>query len=212
MKPQNSSQRDVLAHAVVVGGVFFGCASFFIAPAMQKRADTRAELVAVSSQLSESEALSKRSDALLSTLNNAQQYEQAILDRSAAASDELSLYEAYRSISSDLGIEIVRFDPRSIASTVPTRSRRGEESKAVSPEFAASVRIDASGPLPAIIELIDRISTEAGFVRVRSARITPNDEVGDDGVTLSLECEHYGFRVPDPSELFTEDAADGEGA
>lgn len=212
MNPQHASQRDVLAHAVVIGGVFFGCASFFIAPAMQKRADTQAELVAISTQFNESESMSRHFNALLSTHSSAEQYEHAILERSAAASDELSLYEAYRSISSDLGIEIVRFDPRSIASTAPTRSRRGEETKAVSPEFAASVRIDASGPLPAIIELIDRISTEAGFVRVRSARITPNEEAGEDGVTLSLECEHYSFKVPDPSELFTEDQAEGEGA
>jgi len=212
MKPQHASQRDVLAHAVVVGGVFFACASFFVAPAMQKRADTRAELVAISTQLNESEARSRHSDALLNTLRSADRYEHAILERSAAASDELSLYEIYRSISTDLGIEIVRFDPRAVSSAAPSRSRRGEESKAVTPEFAASVRIDASGPLPAIIELIDRISSEAGFVRVRSARITPNEEAGEGGVTLSLECEHFSFRVPDPSELFADDKSDGEGA
>jgi hypothetical protein len=99
-----------------------------------------------------------------------------------------------------------------VSSAAPTRSRRGEQSKTVSPVFAASVRIDASGPLPAIVELIDRISSEAGFVRVRSARITPNEEAGHDGVTLSLECEHFSFRVPDPSELFAPDETEGEGA
>lgn len=213
MKQSRSTQRDLFAHTIVICGMFFGAASFFIAPAIQQRSTTEAQLQAISSQQLREQATAGLADAAVETLQQARRFEQAILDRSAASSDELALYEVYRNLSSELGIEIVRFDPRPISASAPGRSSKQSDSDKITPDFGASVRIDASGSLDAIVELIDRISSETGFVRIRSARITPNDEFGPGGVTLGLECEHYSFSVPDPSELVSDnEESEGNGA
>lgn len=213
MKQSGSTQRDLLAHTVVICGMFFGAASFFVAPAMNERDTAQAQLQAISTQQQLDQSSAGLADAAVQTLQQARLYERAIVDRSEASRDELALYEIYRNLSTELGIEIVRFDPRPITSSAPGRSSRQSDSEKVVPVFGASVRVDASGSLDSIVELIERISAEAGFVRIRSARITPNDEFGPSGVTLGLECEHFSFRVPDPRELSTDtEESEGNGA
>lgn len=209
MKPSAPTHRDMFAHAIVVAGLFFGASAFFVAPVIEEQQKARSELAAVYTQASRRENSALLSTATGIALKRAEQYRLAIESRSAASEDELTLYEVYRNISADLGISINRFDPRPLATTSGRRSRGKTEEKQVEPEFGASVRIDASGTLDSVIELIDRLSTVAGFVRIRSARITPNGETGTGGVMLTLECEHYSFAVPEPGSLADPDESGG---
>lgn len=201
MKSSLPTPRDIFAHAIVVAGLFFGASAFFVAPVIEEHENSRSELAAIYAQASERENLAVISTATRTALKQAEQYEQAIEVRSAASEDELTLYEIYRDISTDLGISIDRFDPRPIAVSAPRRTRGKEEAKQLRPDFGASVRVDATGSLDSVISLIDRLNAEAGFVKITSARITPNGETGTGGVRLHLECEHYSFTVPDPKTL-----------
>jgi hypothetical protein len=207
-----TNPRELIAHAVIVSGIVFGAAAMLIAPRLEEQASRHAQLAAAQA---EAQAIAERArlqHEAQGVIKQVSRIEEAIETRSAQASDEIALHRAYHDAADRYGLSIERFDPSPI-NRAPSR-RRGDKKgpELPSPQFASTVRIDATGTLDAVIEFVEFISGHAGFVKFESLRITPDSETVASGVRLSLETEHYSFAIPDPESMASADpSADGEG-
>ncbi|MFU8830169.1 MAG: hypothetical protein ACNA8P_12150 [Phycisphaerales bacterium] len=198
MSRNNPSTRDIFAQAVIVSALAFAASSMYIAPIVEDRDNTLATLQAINAEIYRSSDRDPRAGAAEAAIQTASRYRLAIDERSRYANDELALYETYRHLAEQTGITIDRFDPREIRATA--RPRGKDSAREVRPDFAAAVRIDATGDLPSVIDFIDRLGHEAGFVRIRSSRITPNGNQDNPTVRMTLEAEHFSFSLPGPAE------------
>ncbi|MFG0292902.1 MAG: hypothetical protein ACIAQF_12755 [Phycisphaerales bacterium JB065] len=193
-----SSTRQTIAHAIVVCGIIFAACSFVIAPLEKERASNERELNSLQARVATSakQELSKQANARV--LERANEYERAIQTRSEGANDELALHQVYHELASKWDIEIDRFDP----SVIKVSTSRGKKDKdLLKPDFAASVRIDAVGTLDHVVAMLDELTRKAGFVSVRSMKISPLSGSADKRVKMRLECDHYSFAIPQGSDL-----------
>ena len=201
----HSNPRDLIAHGVIVSSLVFGGAYMLLAPRLAERAEREAQLSAAQEAedaIAQEAQLRQRASAVVEQLNR---LEGSIEERSSQSSDELALHRAYHDAADQLGLSIERFDPSPIQQSSTRRRSKQKEEDILQAEFASAVRIDATGTLDAAVEFVEFVSRSAGFVRIKSLRITPNDEVVASGIRLSLETEHYSFAVPDPASMASVD-------
>lgn len=208
---QESKPRELLAHAVIVSGILFGAAAMLIAPRLDEQTSRNAELAAAQAEMQAIAERARLQEQAAAVIEQVSAIEKALEARSSQASDEIALHRVYHDTAARFGLSIERFDPSPIQ---PASSRRRDSEKTddlPKPVFASTVRIDADGTLDSVVEFIEFISSHAGFVKFESIRITPDGEGTPSGVRLSLQTEHYCFRVPDPDSVAAAHASDQTG-
>lgn len=191
MISQSATGRQLFAHAIVVCGLVLGLTSFILAPLEKQRLQADRELVALRQDLSQAGERERIFEIAAVAGENADELREAITDRSAGAMDELALHRVYHEISARWGVKIDRFDPSEAKVSLPRRNT----DKLVLPTFAATVRIDAVAPLESIVGMLDELSQTAGFMSVRSLKMTPVADSNEKSVRIRLENDHYSFAV-----------------
>ncbi|MFB3430308.1 MAG: hypothetical protein ABL309_05270 [Phycisphaerales bacterium] len=206
--PQSSS-RDLAAHAVVVAGLVFGGAFVFIAPRLEERADRQASLAAAQTEARAAAERTRLQTEASAMVEQLERFEHAIESRSSQASDEIALHRTYHDAANRFGLSIERFDPNPLRRASARRRGDKQSESLPEPDFASTVRVDATGTLDSVVEFVEFISSHAGFVRVKSLRVTPDAKHTAQGIRMSLETEHFSFTVPDPDSLASADDEQG---
>ncbi len=200
----SNATRQTLAHGVVVCGMIFAAFSFIIAPLESERASSQRQLNALQLKEASSARRLLEAESQDSIQQRASEYAQAIRDRSDTAGDELALHRIYHELAAKWEINIDRFDPSPLKLST---SRSKKDKNLLKPDFAATVSIDATGTLDHAVAMLDELTRTAGFVSVRSMKISPLTNTSEMLVRIRLECDHYSFEIPD--EAATAVARDG---
>jgi hypothetical protein len=201
MSSPTATGRQLFAHAIVVCGLVLGLTSFILAPLEKQRLQADRELAALRQDLSQAGERERILEAASVASESAAELRQAIADRSAGAMDELALHRVYHETSARWGVEIDRFDPSAVKVSLPRRN----DDKLVLPAFAATVRIDAVAPLESIVGMLDELSRTAGFMSVRSLKMTPVADSDEKAVRIRLENDHYSFAVDTSAQATREE-------
>jgi hypothetical protein len=194
----NQDRRQLVAQAAIGVTLCFG-AYMLLADGPRTRLQTaRAEVQGLQAQVQGAESMRDRIPAITKSLEAVERESAQVNQMGKAARDERGLFAALMALAAKHQVRLDELNPTRMG---PGGAKETTAKTTGQADVAVGYSMVAVGAYENIAGFLAAVSTELGYVAVRTVRLAPEPNDTARLVRATIETEHYSFDVSAPQPI-----------